>query len=262
MPWDPDKYHQFQKERFAPFEDLSAMLHVRPGMEVIDLGCGTGELTARLADLLPESQVLGIDNSLEMLERARKVEMPGLTFRQEAIEEVQGAWDLVFSHAVIQWLPDHASLVPRLFSLVRPGGQLAVQMPSNHDHPTHRLILETAAEEPFRTALGGWARRSPVLSIAGYAELLYRAGAQDINVIEKVYPHILESPQALADWTSGTALVPYFERLNGEMRERFMERYRSRLEEIWPTGPVFYGFRRILFSAHKAGTTLNRWRAQ
>ena len=249
MPWDPERYHQFQEERSAPFEDLINLVHIRPGLQVIDLGCGTGELTSRLADRLPGSQTLGIDASPEMLERARSQERPGLCFELGLIEQVKGQWDLVFSNAAIQWVDDHPALAPRLLSLVRPGGQLVVQMPSNHNHPTHTLILEIAGQQPFREALGGWTRRSPVLTIDAYARLLYDHGGSEITVFEKIYPHVLADADALADWTSGTALVPYFERLGPERRELFMEHYRQRLWELWPAGPVFYGFRRILFAA-------------
>jgi trans-aconitate 2-methyltransferase len=251
MPWDPELYHQFQKERFAPFDDLFALIRVRPGLKVIDLGCGTGELTRQLADRLSGSEVLGIDASTEMLARAEAWARPGLSFAHGKIEEVEGEWDLVFSHAAIQWVEDHSSLVPRLFSLVSGGGQLVVQMPSNHRHPSHLLIHEIAAEEPFRSALKGWTRQSPVLSIDSYARLLYDCGAQAITVLEKVYAHILEDAGALAEWTSGTALVPYFERLPEEHVESFMNRYRQRLNHLFPARPVFYPFRRTLFAAAK-----------
>jgi trans-aconitate 2-methyltransferase len=135
---------------------------------------------------------------------------------------------------------------------VRPGGQLAVQLPSNHDHPSHRLIREIAAEEPFRRALEGWVRPSPVLGIDAYAELLHAGGGADLTVFEKVYPHVLRDADAVADWTSGTALVPYFERLSEPMRDAFVQRYRERLRERWPAGPVFFGFRRTLFAATRA----------
>src|SRR4029077_21259145 len=130
---------------------------------------------------------------------------------------------------------DHPALIPRLLGLVRPGGQLAVQMPSNHTHPSHALIREIAGEEPFQTALGGWVRRAPVLSIESYAELLYQHGATDLTVFEKIYPHLLADADALAEWTSGTVLVPYFERLPPDLRDSFMDRYRARLRARWPT---------------------------
>ena len=133
-------------------------------MQVVDLGCGTGELTRRLGDALPGSDVLGLDRSPEMLARAASQARPGLRFELGNIEDAGGDWDLIFSHAALQWVEGHATLIPRLLSRLRPGGQLAVQVPSNHGHPTHSLILELAGEEPFRSALGGWRRISPVLA--------------------------------------------------------------------------------------------------
>ncbi len=251
MPWDPDRYRQFQSERSAPFEDLLRLIRVREGLRVVDLGCGTGELTRRLAGALPSSEVLGIDSSPQMLERAEAQAGPGLRFEQAMIQEISGQWDLVFSHAAIQWVEDHERLIPRLLALVAPGGQLAVQQPSNYGYRTHVLLREVAGEEPFRSALGGWALRSSVLSLERYAELLYEHGGQDLTVMEKIYPHVLENADALADWARGTALVPYFERLSASLQEAFMARYRARLRAAWPGSPVLYPFRRMLFSAFK-----------
>lgn len=218
-------------------------------MRVVDLGCGTGELTRKLADRLPESEVLGIDSSPEMLERVREHERAGLRFEQAAIEETDSAWDLVFSHAAIHWVENHHVLIPHLLSLVCQGGQLAVQLPSNQTHPSHTLIEEIASQEPFREALNGWTRTSPVLSINEYAELLYAHGGNGITVFEKVYPSLLENSDAIAEWTKGTTLVPYLERLPESLHEPFMQRYRECLRALFPTSPVFYTFRRTLFTA-------------
>ncbi len=248
MPWNPERYHQFQRERAAPFDDLLRLVKRHEGLRVIDLGCGTGELTRRLADALPESDVVGLDSSPEMLAKATAHARPGLRFEQGTIEEVTGEWDVIISNAALHWVDGHQTLIPRLFALLRPGGQLVVQIPSNFGHPTHTLILETASEEPFIQALNGWHRPMTVLSIEAYAELLYEQGAEDITVFEKVYPHVLQDANALVDWSSGTALVPYFERLSEEMRGRFLERYRQKIRARFPGSPVFYGFRRTFFA--------------
>jgi trans-aconitate 2-methyltransferase len=128
-------------------------------------------------------------------------------------------------------------------------------VPSNFSHPTHVLIDELAASEPFKAGLDGyeqgWSRRPPVLAIEDYAEMLFAIGAVDITVFEKVYQHVLENADALADWMSGTALVPYMERLPDELRDPYMERYRSRLRESFQSEPVFFGFKRTLFAATK-----------
>lgn len=249
MPWNPDQYHKFQTERAAPFEDLARLVPARPAMRVVDLGCGTGELTARLADMLPGSEVVGIDTSAEMLERAQRFERHGLRFTRGAIEDLSGEWDLIFSHAALQWVDDHRRLVPRLLERLRPDGQLAVQMPSNHGHPAHLMIKDVAAEPPFAAELDGWRRASPVLSIDEYAQLLFDHGCTDLTVYEKVYPHLLADADALAEWMSGTALVPYFDRLPGPLHEPFLDRYRHRLRQHWNSSPVFFGFRRTLLAA-------------
>lgn len=251
MPWDPDRYHQFQSQRSAPFEDLLSLVKVRPSMRVVDLGCGTGELTRRLADSLPESDLLGLDNSTEMLDRAAPYARPGLRFEYGDQAALTGAFDLIFSNAALQWSEDHPTLLSHLYECLTPGGQLAVQVPSNHTHISHRIIREVAAQEPFHTALNGFVRQAPVLPIEDYARLLFELGAQDILVFEKVYPHILEDSDAVVDWISGTALVPYFERLDEVTKQAFTRAIRVRMKEELPAQPVFYPFKRTLFSAVK-----------
>lgn len=249
MPWDPKQYHKFTEARFAPFADLLSLVRVRPGMSVVDLGCGTGELTAELARRLPRSEVVGVDASPEMLGKAAALAPPGVTFRQGDLLSATGEYDLVFSHAVLHWIDDHPSLFPRLWSLVAPGGQVAFQIPANHRHPSHRCVLEAADEEPFRSALRGWKRLSPVLEIDAYATLLDGLGAEGIVAMEKVYPVRLPCAADISEWTKGSTLVPWFERLPPELHEPFVARYRELLAAALPPGPHFFTFRRILLAA-------------
>lgn len=253
MPWDPDQYLKFKQERFTPFEDLCALVTKRDGLSAIDLGCGTGELTKKLADSLPESTVVGIDSSEKMLEQSAAFAGERLSFLRGTVEEVNGSWDLVISNAVMQWIYDHSSLIPHLVGLVKPGGQLLVQVPSNERNPSHASIREVASEEPFKSALGGWVRISPVLEIDAYAAILHNAGIRKIIAFEKVYCHLLPDADAVSEWTRGTTLIPYLERLSPELQEQFLERYRSRLREYWPRGPVFYTFRRTFFGGERPG---------
>lgn len=250
MPWDPTQYHKFQSQRSAPFYDLLALVEKRPHLKVADLGCGTGELTRQLADALPDSDVVGLDSSSEMLDKATAYAGPGLHFEQGDQAQLTGEWDLIFSNAALQWSEDHAELIPRLYQRLTPGGQIAVQVPSNHNHISHQIYREVAGEELFRSVLNGFQRYAPVLSIDEYAGLLFECGAEDILVFEKVYPHILEDSDAVVEWISGTALVPYFERL-GEHKDAFVEALRAKMQIALPDRPVFYPFRRTLFSAKR-----------
>jgi len=251
MSWNPELYHKFRSERSAPFEDLMNLVVLREGLRAIDLGCGTGELTRMMADRLPASDVLGIDSSPEMLEQAKSKEREGLWFELGSIEDVSGEWDLIFSNAAIHWVNDHEELIPSLFNLLSPGGQIAVQLPSNYNHETQHIVHELAKEPLFASALGGWVRKSPVLSIGAYAEILYECGGMDINVFEKVFPHVLKDTDAIADWLAGTMMRPYLSRLSAELQARFMDTYKERLRKIYTKAPVFYPFRRIFFSALK-----------
>ncbi len=250
MPWDPKQYHKFQAQRSAPFYDLLALVEKRPHLRVVDLGCGTGELTRQLADALPDSNMIGLDSSAQMLEKAAAFAGPDLRFQQGDQAGLTGEWDLIFSNAALQWSENHAELMPRLYGSLAPGGQIVVQVPSNHNHLSHQIYRETAGEEPFQSILKGFQRYAPVLSIDEYARLLFECGADDIIVFEKIYPHILEDSDAVVEWISGTALVPYFERL-GEHKEEFVHAIRAKMRRAWPYQPVFYPFRRTLFSARK-----------
>jgi trans-aconitate 2-methyltransferase len=251
MPWDPDRYHQFQTQRSAPFDDLLGLVKIRPHLKVVDLGCGTGELTRRLADALPESDVLGLDLSTEMLDRAAQYARAGLRFEHGDQANLSGSFDLIFSNAALQWSEDHPALLSHLYGCLAQGGQLAVQVPSNHTHISHLIIREVAGREPFRGALKGFMRQAPVLAIEEYAQILFDLNGRDIIVFEKVYPHVLENSDAVVDWISGTALVPYFERLDEVTRAQFTEAIRARMKAELPAQPIFYPFKRTLFSAVK-----------
>ena len=250
MPWNPDLYQKFQAQRSAPFYDLLALVGVRQNLKVIDLGCGSGNLTRELADKLPNSHVTGLDSSPQMLEKAASLSTPNLVFEQGDQSMLIGKWDLIFSNAALQWSENHTELIPYLFDKLNPGGQIVVQIPSNHNHISHQIYRETAEEDMFKFVLQGFQRIAPVLSIDNYARILFDCGAEEINVFEKIYPHVLENADAVVEWISGTALVPYFERI-GEYKEAFVESIREKMHAAMPDSPVFYPFRRILFSARK-----------
>lgn len=250
MPWNPDLYQKFQAQRSAPFYDLLTLVDVRANLKVIDLGCGPGNLTRELADKLPNSHVTGLDSSPQMLEKAASLSTPNLVFKQGDQSTLTGEWDLIFSNAALQWSENHTELIPYLFDKLNPGGQIAVQIPSNHNHISHQIYRETAEEDMFKFVLQGFQRIAPVLSIDSYARILFNCGAEEINVFEKIYPHVLENADAVVEWISGTALVPYFERIGGQ-KEAFVESIREKMRAAMPDSPVFYPFRRILFSARK-----------
>src|SRR4051794_25528961 len=170
--WDPGQYEQFERERSAPFFDLLDLVEPCPGGRVVDLGCGTGALTRALHERTGARSTVGIDSSRQMLERSAEHAGGGLTFELGDIAEwtPREPVDLIFSNAALHWVDEHDALLKRLTSALAPGGQLAVQVPANHDQPSHLVAEQVAGEEPFREALGGHLRRSPVLAPERYAQ--------------------------------------------------------------------------------------------
>ena len=138
MDWNPEQYAKFSAPREAPFEDLLTLVRRRPGLRVVDLGCGPGNLTRRLADLLEGSDVVGIDSSPAMLARAAGAARDGLRFVEGTIESFAAStdkFDLVFSNSALHWAGDHEHLVPALLAHLSPGGQIVAQLPSDDFNP-------------------------------------------------------------------------------------------------------------------------------
>jgi trans-aconitate 2-methyltransferase len=223
-----------------------------PGGRVVDLGCGTGELTRMLHERTRAGGTVGLDSSPAMLERSADHTADGLTFELGDIAEWAPSEpvDLIFSNAALHWIDDHRRLFARLTSALAPGGQLAVQMPANHDHPSHLVAERVAAEEPYRTVLGGYVRRTPVLTPEHYAQLLHRLGYSSPHVRLQVYLHLLPEAGAVVDWVKGTLLTDYRRRLPDRVYEDFVARYRELLTaELSDERPFPFSFKRVLLWA-------------
>ena len=250
MSWDPGTYLGFADERLRPGLDL--MMHLPPAeaRRVVDLGCGTGSLTARLARRLPAAHVLGLDNSPAMLARARRDESePNLDWQEGGIAEWAGdedaqPVDLIYSNAALHWLPDHAGLFPKLVARLVPGGILAVQMPRNFAAPSHQALYTLARTPRWASKLK--LESEPVSEPAFYLDLLEPYGALDLW--ETHYQHVLKGPDPVFNWVSGTTLTPVKATLEPDEYEAFCAEYRELLANAYPpraNGTTLFAFRRL-----------------
>jgi trans-aconitate 2-methyltransferase len=257
--WNPEQYHRFREQRSAPFRDLLGLIQPIPGGRAVDLGCGSGELTALLADHTGASDVTGIDSSAAMLTEATAFEHPGLRFCRGDLAtwgDPGAPVDLVVANAALHWVPDHADVLRRWTDALTPSGQLAVQVPTNSDHPSQRVAAAVAGEEPFLSAFDGPPPPDPVgsnvLAPDAYAELLYRLGYVDQHVRLQVYGMTLGSSDDVVEWVKGTTLTRFQRALPAATYDLFVKVYRDRLREaLADERPYFYAFKRILFWARR-----------
>ena len=253
--WQPALYKRFAGERERPALDLINRIPLdQPGF-VLDVGCGAGNVTALLRARWPQARLLGMDNSPAMLASARAA-LPDVEF----VEGDASRWrppapaDLLFTNAVLQWLPDHEHLFPHLFGQLKPGGVLAVQMPRNHDRPSHTLMIETAKAGAWRTKLAAQIDRPQrVAEPAFYARLMASmTGAADIWEID--YLMRLQGDNPVVTWTRATGLRPFMEPLDEAERTRFEADYAARIRAAYPPeadGSTLFAFRRIFIVAVK-----------
>ena len=251
--WNPAQYEKFKTQRAKPFFDLMKLLHDVEIRNAVDLGCGTGELTRTLFDRFSIGHLLGLDSSPDMLAKSELFATPGLSFGLGNIAEYQPdePLDLLVSNAALQWLPDHASLFPKLLGFVKPGGQTAIQVPFNFDHPSH-LAAATVARDLFPRAFKKPARVPAILPVERYAEILFANGFTEHVARVEVYGHLLPSGNDVVEWTKGTTLTAYQARLSTEEFQTFLDEYRRVLVGILGEGPYFYPFKRILLWGRKS----------
>jgi trans-aconitate 2-methyltransferase len=245
--WDPSQYNRFAAEREQAFWDLAALLRPVDRPVLVDLGCGDGRLTAALHGRLGAASTLGVDSSPSMLEQAAAHAGAGVSFVEADIARWEGSGvDVVFSNAALHWVPDHEQVLRRWSAALRPGGQLAVQVPANADHPSHTVLREVAAQW-----LGDDAPPDPVernvLAPAGYASLLHELGCTDQHVRMQVYGHVLARSAEVVEWVKGTSLTRFKSVLGPEEFDALVAEYCRRLVAVLGDGePYFYPFKRIL----------------
>ena len=251
--WDSTQYLKFEKERSRAAIDLATRIELEAPKRVLDLGCGPGNSTRVLAERFPGAHILGVDNSANMIEAARR-DYPALEFRlfdaTGDFAELGGGYDVVFSNACIQWVPDHPRLLRNMMGQLAPGGVMAVQIPNNFDAPVHRIIRELVAEPEWKPLFPA-PRILYSLPPDDYFDLLAEL-SPEFHLWETVYFQRMPSHQALLEWYRGTGLRPYLAALSGATKETFEAEILRRIAERYPVrknGEIIFHFPRLFFTA-------------
>ena len=256
--WDPNQYHKYSDHRLRPGLELLDRIPVDNPHQVYDLGCGTGNLTRLVSERWPNAQVIGLDNSDEMIEKAR-AEEGSVEWLKADIQMwlPDAATDVIYSNAALQWVEGHRDLIPRLAGCIKPGGALAIQMPLSWGMPSHILMRETLARGgPNGRGFGSdllrqtisrkWVEDADV-----YYDLLSNL-SQHLDIWQTEYLQVLEGNDPVLEWVKGTGLRPILEGLADDERQAFLDDYGQRLGETYPRRPdgrTLYPFRRLFIVA-------------
>ena len=249
--WNSNLYLKFKNERTQPAIDLASRLRSYRPKRIADIGCGPGNGTAVIKSVFPEAKIIGLDNSSSMIDKA-KAEHPDLQFEFCDASDLSGEFDILFSNACLQWLPDHGVLLSRLMNHLNLGGALAVQIPMNQDEPLFRMIHEVSSQPRWKFQ-NIYFDTNKVLEPLEYYDILCGCSSA-FQMWETVYCHSLPSHEALLDWVRSTRLRPYLEALDSEGAAAFEQELLLRVKDIYPVqkdGNVLFRFRRFFFIAEK-----------
>jgi trans-aconitate 2-methyltransferase len=254
VTWSAKQYAIFEDERTRPVRDLLSAVSVSDAGSVVDLGCGPGNSTEVLAARFPDAAIQGLDSSSDMIDAARR-RLPQARFAIADVKEWKdpGPFDVILANALLQWVPDHATVLPALAAKLSMGGALAIQMPDNLDDPAHQLMHETAAAGPWAHALADASASRVVLASAPEYYNLLRPLCAKVDVWRTTYHHALSGgAHAIVEWFKGSGLRPYLAPLDSSERAAFLERYTAAVARAYPPlpdGAVLLPFPRLFIVA-------------
>ncbi|HEX7187435.1 MAG TPA: trans-aconitate 2-methyltransferase [Actinomycetes bacterium] len=256
MQWDPAEYLQFGDERARPFADLMARVPEESPSLVVDLGCGPGNLTRRLARRWPGAMVEGVDSSEHMIASAKAEGTSGrLRFTLGDLRQWQPDTqvDVLTCNATLQWVPDHVALLERLVSAVRPGGWFAFQVPGNFGDSSHTAIAQLRESPRWRDRLAGVDVQQPGSEEpVTYLDRLVGLGCT-ADVWETTYLQVLTGEDAVVRWMKGTGLRPVLAALDEREQEELIDQYRALVAPAYPQRPhgTVLPYRRIFAVARR-----------
>jgi trans-aconitate 2-methyltransferase len=255
--WNADQYLKFSDERSRPFVDLLAQVKNGTVRQIVDLGCGPGNLTRTLLERWPAASVIGIDSSPEMLQKGAHLAVPGrLGFQQADIVNWSAdvPVDLIVSNAAMHWLSDHAAVLTHWAGMLSPTGSIAVQMPNRFQTMSQQLVDDVVADSRWAARLSDVGlHRDSVKPLSWYIPLLHDLGFH-VNAWETTYFHSLTGDNPVLDWLKGTALPPLLERLDEHEAADFLQILGDRLKAAYPArnGVTVWSMPRLFFVASRS----------
>jgi trans-aconitate 2-methyltransferase len=221
--WNATAYERLSAPLEAMGREVLQRLELEGDETVLDAGCGTGRVTAVLAERLPSGRVIAVDGSPAMVEEARKRLPEGIDVRVADLLqlEVEQPVDAVVSTATFHWIGDHDRLFERLHAALKPGGRLVAQCGGAGNVAAVKSAGFTlAGREPYAEHLGDWPGDWNFASPAETEARLRRHGFSDVWCWSTRVDVDLDDP---AGYLATICLGSFLERLPEDLHERFIE---------------------------------------
>ena len=253
--WNSDQYLKFKKERTQPSIDLANAIQIENPISIIDIGCGPGNSTAVLKKRFPNAHIIGADFSPNMIEKAKAdyLDIDFMLFdASKDFEKLEDKYDVVFSNACIQWVPNHKKLLSDMMSILKPKGVLAVQVPMNFEEPIHKIIAEVITREEWADKIGN-GRQFYTLKENEYFDILADISS-DFTMWKTIYMHRMPSHQSIIEWYKSTGMKEYLAVLSDEDKIKFEKAVFNEVEKHYPVqknGEIIFRFPRLFFTAVK-----------
>jgi trans-aconitate methyltransferase len=222
--WDAARYHRLAEPQMAWGRAVLARLAPRAGERILDLGCGTGRLTAEIASA-PGLFVAGLDPSASMLREAAA--RSGRTIRlvrgDGAFLPFVEAFDAVFSAATFHWIQDHDRLFATIHAVLTRRGRLVAQCGGGPNlaallNRAHAL-MDSPAFGPF---FGEWSDPWHFAGVADTRRRLRQAGFEAIDVSLEPAPTTLPDAGAFREFISCVCVRHHIDRLPPDVRPVFV----------------------------------------
>jgi trans-aconitate methyltransferase len=226
--WDAAEYHRLSDPQRSWGLRVLDRLAPAPGERILDVGCGTGRLTADLRAAVGQGRTAALDHSWAMVREARRHLPAPVGVAQAdaaALPFASETFDAVFSTATFHWVPDHPTLFAEIYRVLRPGGRLVSQAGGGPNLETLYTRTSALARDPeYAAYFGGWRDPWTFAGVDDTRARLVRAGFFDIEVWLESTPTSLRDADSYAAFVTTVCLRHQLHRLPDDKRKSYVAR--------------------------------------